>query len=345
MSVLEKEINEFLKHLTASRMLAQNTLDSYKRDLLHFCAYLDRYGIDSFRNTTRMQIAAYVQELNRNNSAISTVHRRMVSIRALYRYLTDKQLIERDPTRHVELPKSTRSQPQALTIDQVNRLLDAPERHSKAGERDRAMLELLYATGIRVSELISLDIEHIDADMGFLRCSGTGAARKERIIPINVYCSKLLKKYILDIRPEFIKSDKNMSDSEPGKHISDPRPDKHYSEPGSDELNCESGEVKPTRIGRESGPLFLGHLGTRLTRQGFWKIIKRYARQIGIEQEISPHTLRHSFAYHLLENGADLRSVQEILGHSDLASTQIYMHGEKPRMREMYEKTHPRAQM
>lgn len=316
MSVWEREIEQFLIHIAARRMLAENTLECYKRDLLQYCAYLERHGIGSFRETTRVHVAAYIHDLNLDQRAISTVHRRMVSIRALYRYLVDKQAMDRDPTRQVELPKPVRNQPQALSIDEVSRLLDAPDRNSKAGQRDRAMLELLYATGIRVSELVSLDIEHIDADMGFLRCSGAG--RKERIIPVNVYCSEMLKTYIQDVRPELIKPDK---------------------------WSNETGEAQGTGIGRNGGPLFLGHLGTRLTRQGFWKIIKRYARQIGIEYDISPHTLRHSFAYHLLENGADLRSVQEILGHSDLASTQIYVHGEKPRMREIYEKTHPRARM
>ncbi len=190
--------------------------------------------------------------------------------------------------------------PKVLTVQEIGRLLDAPQTGSPSGMRDKAMLEVLYATGIRVSELISLDVASVNPGLGFIRCVGTS---KERIVPLGRIASDYVQAYIDSMRPKLL---------------------------------------KPSKV---EEALFISHLGSRMTRQGFWKIMKRYAQEAGIEQEITPHTLRHSFATHLLENGADLRSVQEMLGHADISSTQIYAQVTRGKMKEVYDRTHPRAKI
>jgi len=207
------------------------------------------------------------------------------------------KLIEIDPTINLETPKIERRLPNTLTLQEVDTLLTQPLENTNKGARDKAMLELLYATGIRVTELISLNIEDINLDLGFIRCSNSS---KERVIPIGSVALNSLTKYINDHRTSFIKNQNEQS-------------------------------------------LFLNYYGNRLTRQGFWKIIKSYTEQAQIGKTITPHTLRHSFATHLIQNGADLRSVQEMLGHSDISTTQIYTHLMKNRIKEVYNKTHPRA--
>ncbi|MCR8642375.1 site-specific tyrosine recombinase XerD [Paenibacillus sp. N1-5-1-14] len=296
---MQEHITSFLHHMGTRRTLATNTLQSYERDLRKFKEYLELQFVESFAAVSRSHIAGFMRELRKQKKAPATLLRMMVSVRALYQYLIEHHDVERDPTFQIEMPKPVKKAPQVLTVEEVELLLNAPDISSSSGYRDSTMLELLYAAGMRVSELIALNTDNLHLSMGAIRCVGRGD--RERIIPLTRLAQERLHTYIQEIRPLLMKSDK---------------PDK---------------------------ALFFGHLGTRLTRQGFWKIIKGYAKSTYIQSEITPHTLRHSFAYHLLENGADLRSVQEMLGHLDISSTQIYMNVTKSKMREVYDRTHPRA--
>ncbi|WP_442601182.1 site-specific tyrosine recombinase XerD [Paenibacillus sp. KN14-4R] len=296
---MQQHISSFIHHLSTHRTLAANTLQSYERDLRQYKEYLELQFVDSFSGATRTHIAGFMRELRKQKKAPSTLLRMMVSVRALYQFLIEHHGLERDPTFQIELPKPVKKAPQVLSVGEVELLLNAPDLSLPSGYRDSAMLEILYATGMRVSELISLNVDDLHLSMGAIRCIGKGD--RERIIPLTRLAQERLHTYLKEIRPQLIKSEK---------------PDK---------------------------ALFFGHLGTRLTRQGFWKIIKGYAKSAQIQSEITPHTLRHSFAYHLLENGADLRSVQEMLGHLDISSTQIYVNVTKSKMREVYDRTHPRA--
>jgi integrase/recombinase XerD len=260
---------------------------------------LNEQGLTDAVDISKHHIARYLLYLKQNGRAIATVSRSTVSIRAFFHYLIRSGIVLSDPTMDMETPKQEKKLPNVLTVAEVELLLEAPSTETAAGLRDRAMLEALYATGIRVSELISLNRDDLHLDMGFLRCIGTNA--KERIIPLGRMAKEALTAFLEQGRTRFLKPD--------------------------------SAEEA----------LFLNHLGTRMTRQGFWKIIKKYARESGIPSEITPHTLRHSFAAHLLENGADLRSVQEMLGHADISTTQIYTHIAKNRMKDVYDSSHPRA--
>ncbi|GAA3405372.1 site-specific tyrosine recombinase XerD [Paenibacillus hodogayensis] len=281
--------------------MAHNTLESYERDLVQYIEHLDRQGVQSLGEMGKLHIATYLHELKQLGRAPATVSRTIVSIRAFCQFLVKEGLMASDPSLHMETPKLEKRLPKVLTVEQVGLLLDAPETTSASGMRDKAMLELLYATGIRVSELISLNVGDVNVAMGFIHCTGKGS--KERIIPLGRIAAVCLEEYNESVRPKLLRQDK----------------------------------------GEEA--LFINHLGTRLTRQGFWKIIKRRAREAGIDIEITPHTLRHSFATHLLENGADLRAVQEMLGHADISTTQVYTHVTKSRTKEVYDRTHPRATM
>ncbi|MDF2722096.1 MAG: recombinase XerD [Paenibacillus sp.] len=294
-------LQSFIQYLSYERKLSSNTLESYERDLTHYMEYIGKLGVQSVADTGKYHIIQYLQELKQLGRAPATISRNVVSIRAYYQYLVKSQYMMQDPSQHMETPKLEKRLPKVLTVAEAAKLLDAPETAGSSGKRDKAMLELLYATGIRVSELIALDVAHVNVQMGFIQCIGKGS--KERVIPLGRVASACLSDYLDTTRPHLLRHDK------------------------SEEA------------------LFVNHLGTRLTRQGFWKIIKRYAREAGIDKEITPHTLRHSFATHLLENGADLRSVQEMLGHADISTTQVYANVTKSRMKEIYDNAHPRANL
>lgn len=298
---MKRHLHQFIHYLTVERGLAHNTLESYERDLIQYLEYIDTQGVRSLTETGKFHIVQYLQELKRLGRAPATLSRNIVSIRAFYQFLVKDGLIVQDPSAQMETPKLEKRLPKVLSVEEVGRLLDAQETTASSGMRDKAMLELLYATGIRVSELISLNVEHVNIGMGFIHCTGKGS--KERIIPLGRIAAVWLGRYIDSVRPQLLRQEK------------------------------------------QEEALFINHLGTRLTRQGFWKIIKRYAREAGIDKEITPHTLRHSFATHLLENGADLRAVQEMLGHADISTTQVYTHVTKSRMKEIYDRTHPRANL
>ncbi|MFT9847430.1 site-specific tyrosine recombinase XerD [Aneurinibacillus sp. REN35] len=291
-------ITHFIHYLTVERGLAKNTLESYQRDLNAYSTYLHNEGFADLNDTSRMQIMGYLLHLKDQGRATATLSRNLASIRAFYQFLLREKFIDKDPSVNLESPKIEKKLPQVLSISEVETLLNGPNTHLASGMRDKAMLELLYATGIRVSELVSLNLSDVNLNMGFIKCFGKGS--KERIIPLGRLAIENVNRYLERGRP-------------------------HLKKRGQEEA------------------LFLNHHGRRLSRQGFWKIIKKYAQLANSNKEITPHTLRHSFATHLLENGADLRSVQEMLGHADISTTQIYTHVTRSRLKEVYAKAHPRA--
>jgi len=297
---MEDHLKHFIRFLQMDKGMAQNTVTSYERDLKSYFHYLNKVEeIQSLNGVQRIQIVHFLAFLKDQGKSAKTLARHIASIRAFHQFLLRENITDHDPTVHIETPKSERSIPKVLSLAEVEKLLDTPQPEDHFGLRDKAMLELLYATGIRVSELISIDIEHVHIGMGFVRIMGK--ANKERIIPLGSAAATAIKQYLDQGRQQFISA----------KHQED--------------------------------ALFLNHLGKRLTRQGFWKILKKLTKTAGISQELTPHTLRHSFATHLLENGADLRSVQEMLGHADISTTQIYATVTKTRLKDVYSKFHPRA--
>jgi integrase/recombinase XerD len=296
---MEEQINGFIQYLQTEREMAHNTLLSYHRDLKGYVHYLKSIeSKQTWNDVQRVHLVQFLNHLRDTGKSPKTIARHIASMRAFHQYLLRSKLSDHDPSVQLEAPKMERTLPKVLSLQEVERLLIAPKLTDHFGIRDKAMLELLYATGIRVSELIGIDVHDIHLDMGFVRC--TGKANKERIIPIGHTSSRALRQYLAESRPLF--EAKNQQDQ----------------------------------------ALFLNHQGKRLTRQGFWKILKKLALEAGIDKDLTPHTLRHSFAVHLLENGADLRAVQEMLGHADISTTQIYANVTKIRLKDVYNKFHPR---
>jgi integrase/recombinase XerD len=294
---MEVLVQKFISFLERDKRLSLNTLQSYKRDIDQYIAYLQEINLLSVVNSNKTTVIAYLLHLQKKGRATSTISRNLASIRSFYQYITKIKMIEQDPTSELESPKVEKKLPQILSTQEVELLLEQPKCVDLKGFRDKAMLELLYATGIRVSELISLNLSDINLEIGFVKCNkGT----RERMIPIGSIAIAAILEYLNKSRGLLIQQ--------------------------SDEK-----------------ALFVNINGRRLTRQGFWKIIKQYKNLAKISKDITPHTLRHSFAAHLLENGADLRSIQEMLGHSDISSTQIYAQIAKNKIKEIYKKTHPRA--
>ncbi|MCY0877050.1 MAG: site-specific tyrosine recombinase XerD [Firmicutes bacterium] len=295
---MDHALEAFMHYVSVEQALADNTRQAYQRDLAAYQAFVREKGMSDWSQTSRTSIVLYLQDLRKKGRATATLTRNLASIRAFYAFLTRERFIERDPALHLDTPKADRRLPAVLTTEEVDRLLTIPDPAQPAGLRDRAMLELLYATGIRVSELVMLDVPDVNLTASYLQCYGKGA--KERIIPLGQMARKAIETYLLSARTGMLREQR---------------------EPA----------------------LFVNHLGDRLTRQGFWKIIKKYALAAGITGHITPHTLRHSFATHLLDNGADLRAVQEMLGHADISTTQIYTHVTRTRLQDVYARTHPRA--
>ncbi|MCR4435536.1 MAG: site-specific tyrosine recombinase XerD [Clostridiales bacterium] len=294
---MEALVQKFVNFLEMDKRLSLNTLQSYRRDIEQYMTYLREINLHNISNTNKTTVIAYLLYLQKKGRATSTISRNLASIRSFYQYIAKNKIIDHDPTAELESPKVEKKLPQILSTKEVELLLEQPKCVDLKGYRDKAMLELLYATGIRVSELICLNVSDINLDMGFIRCN---KGSRERMIPIGSMAIAALQEYLSKSRQLLIQK--------------------------SDEK-----------------ALFVNINGRRLTRQGFWKIIKQYKNQAKINKDITPHTLRHSFAAHLLENGADLRSIQEMLGHSDISSTQIYAQIAKNRIKEIYKKTHPRA--
>ncbi|NPV28567.1 MAG: site-specific tyrosine recombinase XerD [Firmicutes bacterium] len=290
-------LEEFLNYLRVERGLAHNTVESYHYDLIQFAAYLAREN-STLKDASEGLILNYLSCQKGQGRSARTLSRYLAAIRSFYHYLLQERYISVDPTQNLTSPKLEKRLPRVLSVQEVELLLSQPDVRTVTGLRDRAMLELLYAAGMRVSELTGLNTEHLNLEMGYVRCVGKGG--RERIIPIGMVAVRYAREYLLKSR---VKLRKNSWEK----------------------------------------ALFLNRHGKRLTRQGFWKILKGYAQKAGIQREITPHILRHSFATHLLENGADLRIVQEMLGHADVATTQIYTHLSQKRLREVYERAHPRA--
>lgn len=296
--MLHDYLQDYLNYLSNERGLAQNTLESYGRDIQQYLTYLKEKKNLTIEQTNQANVIGYLLYLQSRGKATATLSRSLAAIKSFYLYLFREDIIERNPTINLDAPKQEKRLPKVLSVEDVERLLEQPDLKHPIGIRDRAMLEVLYATGLRVSELISLKLNDVNLEKGYVRCIGKGF--KERIVPLGTISTKYLKLYI-DHARKFLASS-------PFETV-----------------------------------LFLNHHGKGLTRQGFWKIIKRYAENLNLDIDITPHTLRHSFATHLLENGADLRSVQEMLGHADISTTQIYTQLTKDRIREVYDQAHPRA--
>ncbi|MGG4492053.1 site-specific tyrosine recombinase XerD [Metabacillus idriensis] len=297
---MKDQIQDFMHYLVVERGLSHNTIISYERDLKSYHQFLTaQEKLASFQDVSRLSIIHFLKSLKEAGKSSKTIARHTASIRSFHQFLLREKAVDHDPTVHIESPQVERTLPKVLSLTEVEKLLETPKLISPFGYRDKAMLELLYATGIRVSEMINLDLSDVHLTMGFIRCFGKG--NKERIVPIGRTASEALESYVELGRPKLA-----------SKKI-------------------------PTEA------LFLNHHGNRMTRQGYWKNLKKIALEAGISKELTPHTLRHSFATHLLENGADLRAVQEMLGHADISTTQIYTHVSKTRLKDVYKQYHPRA--
>ncbi|WP_204790622.1 site-specific tyrosine recombinase XerD [Oscillibacter sp.] len=290
------EIARYEEYLVREKHASQNTVSSYLRDISQFADYLQARGPELLEVTAET-VQSYMDWMLSRGKSAASVTRFLASVKSFYNFQIFSGKVKANPAKGVAAAKAERKYPKILTSKEVDLFLEQPQCVDAKGFRDHAMLELLYATGIRVSELITLDLEDLNLAAGFIHCSSKG---KERIIPLYRTAVKALQDYAWKIRPQLI----------------------------SDE---------------EETALFVNMNGERMSRQGFWKIIKYYQEKAGIEKEITPHTLRHSFAVHLLENGADLRSIQEMLGHADISSTQIYTHVVKGNLKDVYQKAHPRA--
>lgn len=289
----------FLEYLTVELGLSANTRQAYERDLRLFCKTLGFKNSDALVNVSREQITGYMTQLKEKGLAAATIARKLAAIKAFYRFMTAEGYMDANPAEVVEAGTKGIKLPRVLSEDEVVRLLNQPDITTAEGFRDRTMLEMLYATGMRVSELINLTLERVDLNMKYIIAFGKGS--KERIVPLGSVAAEFLQQYLEKVRP------------------------------------------KLTHAGRNTNIVFLAFGGHELTRQRFWQIIRGYGRKANINKVLTPHIMRHSFATHLLDNGADLRSVQELLGHSDISTTQIYTHLTNKRLRDIYAKAHPRA--
>lgn len=293
-------IEDFLIALRVEQGLSENTIKTYHNVLNQFQLALSEVGIEDIQTVKRQDIIQQLEKLNQKGRAVSTMSQYLSTLRHFFKYLILDSVIEENPVENISLPKKKQQLPQVLSIEEVDRLLEIPDVNTTLGLRDRSLLELLYASGLRVSELVHLKMSDFHEDLGFLQTIGKG--NKERIIPLGEVAKDWLQIYLKESRPKLLKE------------------------------NDQS-----------QGMIYLNHHGRPLSRQGVWKKLKQYIQAAGITKEVSPHTLRHSFATHLLENGADLRVVQELLGHADISTTQIYTHIHSQHMREIYKKTFPRA--
>lgn len=293
---MEKQVKLFLEFLQNDKKASDNTLQSYRRDIVYFNKYVESNNLN-YAKIEEEDIKKYIEHLQEVGKKASTISRSLASIRSFYQFLVKNKKVKQDPTSHIQSPKIEKRVPSVLTAQEVELLLDQPKDVDLKGTRDKAMLEFAYATGMRVTEIISLDIDDVKLDEGYVVCH---SGSKQRNIPLGTLSLKALKEYIEEARPVLIRDE----------------------------------SVKA---------LFVNVNGQRLTRQGFWKIVKYYKEQAHITKDITPHVLRHSFATHLLQNGADLKAIQTMLGHSDISSTQVYMQFQDNGLKNVYKKAHPRA--
>lgn len=297
---MDKHLDSFLVYLTVNRGLSKNTIESYSRDISSLVAFLEKRGISDPRAVTEREIAAHLDRLREKKLSPGTVGRNIVSIRQFFRFLLTEGIVAEDPLRNTVPPKTAKTLPHSLSLDEVEKLLLEPlGKNSDEASRDSAMLEVLYATGLRVSELVAVEINRLNLDHGYVIVMGKGS--KERIVPVGRAAVEKVGEYLRESRPRLLGD-------------------------------------------RASKYLFVTkRTGTKMSRQRFWGIVKSYALSAGIRSRITPHVLRHSFATHLLERGADLRVIQAMLGHSDISTTQIYTYVERERLKQIHEKSHPRA--
>lgn len=305
-STIAETIERFLRHLRLERNMSSNTLTAYGRDLARMAHYMDdQLGIEEVVDLDRDALREYIADLHETGLQARSVARHLSTLRTYGHWLVDRGILQENPALLVDLPRQGHDLPDVLSQDEVGRLLAAPGLVGERNLRDSAMLETLYATGLRVSELVNLLLADVDFDRGLVRCVGKG--RKERLVPIGEVARARLVEYLTLARPLLVRG------------------------------------ATRTRKGGVPQALFVTSQCKPMTRQGFWKLVKRYAVVAGIDRAISPHKLRHSFATHLLAGGADLRSVQAMLGHADIGTTQIYTHVQRDRLREVYDRFHPRA--
>lgn len=294
---MEKAIETFINYLHNIKKMADNTMQSYRRDLHKLQGFLTEMGVEKVEDITKTNLNSYILYLEKKQLSPATISRNIASIKAFYHFMFKERMVEEDISEDLKAPKVEKKMPEIMTVTEVDKLLAQPAGDTPKDLRDKAMLELLYATGIRVSELISLKLTDVNLKMGFVMCRDSN---KERVIPFGNQARISLIKYLDQGREALL-------------------------------------------LTKEEDILFVNCSGKPMSRQGFWKLIKTYAAKAGIASEITPHTMRHSFAAHLVENGADLHSVQEMLGHSDVSTTQIYANMNHNRIREVYAKAHPRG--
>ncbi|RPI27345.1 MAG: site-specific tyrosine recombinase XerD [Acidobacteria bacterium] len=297
MTEQERIFQSYLNYLQVERGLSANTLEAYRRDILDFLCFVDEQGLE-LKDVRKSELGTYLQNLYSRLSARS-VARKIVSLRSFYRYLLLDKHVSEDPTENLDSPRTWRSLPKYLTAEEVDSLLQQPDLAKPLGLRDRAMLEVLYATGLRVSELIHLRSAEVNLEVGFLRTRGKG--NKERLVPVGDSALGYIRRYLAEARAQLLHRQKS------------------------------------------SPFLFVTRQGRPMSRQYFWMLIVKYGKQAGIGKTLTPHTIRHSFATHLLEHGADLRAVQLMLGHADISTTQIYTHVTRERLKQVYDKYHPRS--
>ncbi len=294
---MEQEIDKYIKYLTEVKKSSQNTIQSYRRDLMKMKDYMENNGITDVKDVTSTTLRSYVLYMENSNMSSATVSRSIASIRSFFIFLLERGEVSGNPTEGIRPPKVEKKIPETLTIEEVSLLLDQPSGDTPKEIRDKAMLELLYATGLRVSELISLKMSDLNLSLGYIECHDRN---KSRIIPIENAAKYALTRYLTEVRPGM----------------------------------CAGSEY-----------LFTNVKGDEMSRQGFWKLLKAYAKKAGIDKDITPHMIRHSFATHMVSNGADLASLQEMLGHSDISTTQVYLKGKSSKLKEVYDKAHPRAEI
>ena len=292
-------IDDFLNYLQDEKKTLPNTIEAYKRDVVDFVHMAENKNISDIRDISNTEVVSYLIKLKTEGKSPATVNRRIASLRSFFAFLKEKDIIGTMPTDNIKSPKIERKELEYLTIAEMDKLLSLPD-NTRLGIRDKAILELLYATGIRVSEVIETNFSDINLRMGFITCQGNKQG-KARLIPIGRPARAAMEDYVYEVRPKLLKEK------------------------------------------QEEKALFVNYEGERLSRQGLWKIIKQYAKQVGVASKITPQVLRNSFAVHMVQNGADLKTLQELLGHEDISATQIYLSVTKNRVKDVYDKTHPRA--
>ena len=302
---MRKEIELFAAELRAKKGVSESSISAYVADISEFANLAEKRGIESLLQAGEAEVVAYVMGLKQEKKAASTIKRKLASLRNFYSHMVKKGEIKKNPVSGIKAPKTVRKQVEYLTIEELDRVFELPF-EGAGGLRDKAMIELLYATGIRVREFVELAARDLNLKLGFITC--TGEFGKARIIPIGKFCKEALSDYLEKARPEFLQRQLQGEDA--------------------DGQDCS---------------LFLNRMGEKMTRQGIWKLLKKYSKAAGLEERLSPQSLRNSFAVHMVQNGADLKSLQELMGHEDATATQIYLNFMKNRIKDVYDRTHPRA--